>query len=154
VKSNERAVTLGRDQLPCRELWEQHSRPRRVPGAPWQCRGRARDGLDAQGMRAKRREILAAVHLGSRIDQQIAIRSLLLSQALPAFWQSTYATGLVPIGRSIGTATEPTIARREQARVPGSERVSAARRTFVQRPSTPPFPAYGLCSLFYQRPRP
>lgn len=43
----------------------------------------------------QRREILAAVHHGSRMDQQIAIRPLLSSQALPAFWQSTSATGLV-----------------------------------------------------------
>ena len=43
----------------------------------------------------QRREFLAAVHHGGRMDQQIAIRPLLSSQALPAFWQSTSATGLV-----------------------------------------------------------
>ena len=101
----------------------------------------------------QRREILAAVHHGSRMDQQIAIRPLLFISSAAGILAIDISDWFGADRKSDRTATVPTMARREQARVPESERVSAARRPFVQKPSTPPFPAYGLYSL-YPRPRP
>ena len=65
---------------------------------PWQCRARARNGLDAQGMRAGTTAARISRRCASRVPHGPADRysgPLLSSQALPAFWQSTSATGLV-----------------------------------------------------------